>query len=197
MAVTWKKLAYEDDVILKTLADANSVLYAVSDNTPAALAMAASTVVARLAAGNVVAATPTEIRTLINVEDGADATDATNVAAAGAVMETDYSAKGAIVAGTGAGTAGVLTVGANDYALVAASGETTGLKWAAVGTGNFKSDGTVPMSGALDFDNHEATDLLIQDVANEAAVAAYADPQVAKVLFAASEKSLWICTVAA
>jgi len=33
--------------------------------------------------------TATQVRTLINVEDGADATDATNVAAAGAVMESD------------------------------------------------------------------------------------------------------------
>jgi len=67
MAATWKKLAYEDDVMLKTVADANSVLYAVTDNTPAALAMGASTVVARLAAGNVVAATVAEMNTLLGV----------------------------------------------------------------------------------------------------------------------------------
>jgi len=70
MAAVWKKLAYEDDVILKTLADANSMIYAVTDNTPAALAMAASTMVARLAAGDIVAATPTEIRTLLGVASG-------------------------------------------------------------------------------------------------------------------------------
>jgi len=84
MAATWRKLAYEDDVILKTLADANSVLYAVSDNTPAALAMGASTILARLAAGNIVAATPTEIRTLLNVADGATA----NSKATGAELDT-------------------------------------------------------------------------------------------------------------
>ena len=67
MAGTWKKLAYEDNVILKTVADANSVLYAVEDNTPAALAMAASTIVARLAAGNIVAATTAEILTLLGL----------------------------------------------------------------------------------------------------------------------------------
>ncbi len=53
------------------------------------LAMGASTILARLAAGNIVAATPTQLRTLLNVEDGADVTDAANVNAAGAVMETD------------------------------------------------------------------------------------------------------------
>ena len=71
MAATWSKLAYEGDVMLNTVADANSVLYAVSDNTPAALAMAASTFVARLAAGNVVAATVAEILTLLGVASGA------------------------------------------------------------------------------------------------------------------------------
>jgi len=84
MALTWKQLAYTDDVILKTLADANSVLYAVTDNTPAALAMGASTILARLAAGDIVAATPTEIRTLINVADGATA----NTKATGAELDT-------------------------------------------------------------------------------------------------------------
>ena len=91
---TWKKLAYEDDVILKTVADANSVLYAVTDNTPAALAMAASTIVARLAAGNVVAATPTEIRTLLNVADGATA----NAKISGATLDTGTDDTGFVTA---------------------------------------------------------------------------------------------------
>lgn len=39
---------------------------------PSDLAMGASTMLARLAAGNIVAATPTQIRTLINVEDGSN-----------------------------------------------------------------------------------------------------------------------------
>ena len=64
---TWKKLAYEDDVILKTLADANSVLYAVTDNTPAALSMASSTILARLASGDIKAASVAEINTLLGV----------------------------------------------------------------------------------------------------------------------------------
>ena len=84
MVVTWKKLAYEDDVILETLADANSVLYAVSDNTPAALAMAASTFVARLAAGNVVAATVAEMQTVLDFAAGATA----NAKAIGSELDT-------------------------------------------------------------------------------------------------------------
>jgi len=84
MAVTWRKLAYEDDVMLNSVADANSLLYSVDDNTPAALAMAASTIAARLAAGNIVAATPTEIRTLLSVAENATS----NAKATGAELDT-------------------------------------------------------------------------------------------------------------
>ena len=36
MAITWKKLAYEDDVVTKSLFDADTFLYATDDNTPVA-----------------------------------------------------------------------------------------------------------------------------------------------------------------
>ena len=114
------------------------------------------------------------------------------------VLEADYSAKGVIIVGTGVGTATALSVGTNDYVLTADSGEASGVKWAQItGTGDFKADGSVPMTGDLDFDDNEAKDMIIQQVANEAAVAAYAGPVVGKVLMATSELTLWICTVAA
>lgn len=53
MAVTWKKLCYEDDAILKTLFDAQSVLAATVDDTPAALVVAEQEVVGRLTGGDV------------------------------------------------------------------------------------------------------------------------------------------------
>lgn len=53
------------DVVLKSLYDANTVLAADSDNTPAALTMNASTILARLAAGNIKAASVAEIITLL------------------------------------------------------------------------------------------------------------------------------------
>lgn len=89
MAATWKKFAYEDDVMLKTVADANSVLYAVTDNTPAALAMGASTVVARLAAGNIVAATPAEILTLLGLATTHNMFSATHADTTGAASPVD------------------------------------------------------------------------------------------------------------
>jgi hypothetical protein len=84
--------------VANTLFDANTILKADVDDTPAALTVGASTIVGRAAAGNIDALTPTAVRTIINVEDGADVTDATNVDAAGAVMEADFNAQTVLVA---------------------------------------------------------------------------------------------------
>jgi YD repeat-containing protein len=46
--------------------------------------------------------------------------------------DTIWDAKGDLAVGTANDTAAVLTVGTNDYVLMAASGEATGLKWAAI-----------------------------------------------------------------
>lgn len=50
----------------KTLYDANSVLAATADDTPVPIAMGASTILARLAAGNIKAASVAEIGTLLS-----------------------------------------------------------------------------------------------------------------------------------
>jgi len=70
--------------------------------------------------------------------------DATNVNAAGAVMETDYSAKGDLLAASAASTPAVLTVGADTFVLTADSAEATGLKWAAAASGT--PEGTAILS---------------------------------------------------
>lgn len=44
----------------------------------------------------------------------------------------DYSAKGVILVGTGAGTFAALTVGTNDFVLTADSAQASGVKWSAV-----------------------------------------------------------------
>jgi hypothetical protein len=57
----------------KALYDANTILKADSDDTPVALTVGASTIVGRAAAGSIAALSPAQVRTIINVEDGATA----------------------------------------------------------------------------------------------------------------------------
>lgn len=95
--------------ILKSLFNANTILKADSDDTPAALTVAEQTLVGRITGGVIAALTAAQVRTLLNVEDGADVTDATNVDAAGAVMEADYNAN-TILAATSDDTPVALTV---------------------------------------------------------------------------------------
>lgn len=53
MAETWKKLAFEEDVVTQALFDANSILAADVDDTPAALVVAEQEVVGRLTGGSI------------------------------------------------------------------------------------------------------------------------------------------------
>ena len=75
--------------------------------------IATSTILGRVTAssGDPEELTATQVRTLINVESGANVTDSTNVAAAGAVMDGDFSSNG-FMKRTGAGT---YTVDTNTY----------------------------------------------------------------------------------
>lgn len=54
----------------KSLYDANTVLAATTDDTPAAITMGASTTLARLAAGNIVAASDSQMRTMLSLVPG-------------------------------------------------------------------------------------------------------------------------------
>jgi len=67
MAVTWKKLAYEADVVLKALFDANTILAADTDNTPAALTVAEQRIVGRITGGNIAALTAAQVQTLLGL----------------------------------------------------------------------------------------------------------------------------------
>ncbi|MDD4027022.1 MAG: hypothetical protein PHO75_02420 [Candidatus Shapirobacteria bacterium] len=73
-----------DALVLKSLYDANSILMATTDNTPVAITIAEQTVIGRITGGAIKALSTTEIRTLINVADGATA----NVKATGAEINT-------------------------------------------------------------------------------------------------------------
>ena len=89
--------------------NSNTILAATANNTPAAVTVAEQTLVGRITSGNITALTAAQIRTLLNIENGADATDADNVNSAGAVMESDYNAN-TILAATSDNTPAALTV---------------------------------------------------------------------------------------
>ena len=76
---------------------------------------------------------------LDGIETSADVTDATNVDAAGAVMNSDLDGKGEILIGDGSGDPTALAVGTNDYVLTADSNEATGVNWAAASGGGGSS----------------------------------------------------------
>lgn len=112
------------DTVNKSLYDANTVLAADSDNTPAAVTMGASTILARLAAGNIKAASTSEIRTLLDVPTNAEA-----------LLDTVFAAKGDLITATANDTPAILAVGTDGHVLTADSAEASGIKWAAAGGG--------------------------------------------------------------
>ncbi len=151
---TWKKLAYEADVIANSIFDANTILKADTDDTPTALTVSEQTLVGRITSGNIDALTASEVRTLLNVADGADVTG-DNAPQAHAASHKD---------------------GGSDEILLHEFGEPT---------------------GAIAINGQELQDAVIHQVADEAAVSAYATPVVGKILFATSETTAWLCTSAA
>jgi len=124
MAITWKKLAYEDEVITKALLTTKGdIIYASAAGTPARLAIGTDNQILRVA------------------------TDVPNWEDIGAPAS---------------------------HAL---------------------SSHSVPI-GAVDFDLQEATDMIIMNVANEAALPVGAGTVgVGQLCFAVSEKTLHVCTV--
>ena len=98
-------------------------------------------------AGDIEEITPANVRTMLNVEDGADVTDATNVAAAGGILKTTVDAKGDILAATADNTVARLAVGTNDKVLTADSSEATGLKWATVSSSDTLSNRNLIING--------------------------------------------------
>ena len=133
------------DYVAKATFDAHSLLIAVSDDTPIKLDVAASRIVGRAAAGNIVALAKADVLTIINVTDGADVTGSNPPQAheashaSGGSDDIDAALNPAAVALTtrgdvlfhdasglqrlAKGTEGhVLTMGANDPAWAAAGG---------------------------------------------------------------------------
>ncbi len=111
---------------------------------------------------NTNAFTDAEQTKLSNIETSADVTDATNVNAAGAVMNSDLDGKGELLVGDGSGDPSALAVGTNGYVLKANSTTATGLEWAAVTSGdsNQNAFSNVAVSGQSTVAADGSTDTL-------------------------------------
>ena len=72
---------------------------------------------------------------LNGIEASADVTDATNVNAAGAIMNSDVATKGQLIVGDGSGDPTILSVGADGLYLKADSSASSGVAWASVSGG--------------------------------------------------------------
>ena len=72
---------------------------------------------------------------LNGIETAADVTDATNVDAAGAIMNSDLATKGQIVVGDGTGDPTILSVGTDGHYLKADSSAASGVAWASIPAG--------------------------------------------------------------
>ena len=97
------------------------------------------------------------------IEPNADVTDATNVDAAGAVMNSDLDGKGELLVGDGSGDPTALAAGTNGYILKANNSTATGLEWAAAGAGgdvNQNAFSTIAVSGQDNVAADSATDTL-------------------------------------
>ena len=147
------------EVVMHKIFDAQTILAATTDDTPAALTIPVQTVVGRITAGNVKALTVIEIQTLINVEDGADVTDAANVNTAGAVMETDFTAKGDLLTASATSTPVILAAGTNTYVLTANDAQAGGMEWAAAGAPGAHKDSHDPEDGADALDTAAAAEI--------------------------------------
>jgi len=100
---------------------------------------------------------------LAAIEASADVTDATNVNAAGAVMNSDLDGKGELLVGDGSGDPTALAVGTNGYVLKANSSTATGLEWSAAGSGgdvNQNAFSTIAVSGQDNVAADSTTDTL-------------------------------------
>lgn len=126
-----------------TLSSAGAVTIANDAVTNAKAAnMAADTIKGRAngaGTGDPTDLTATQVRTILDVPTNAEA-----------ILDALIAAKGDILVGTADNTPAVLTVGANDTVLMADSGETAGLKWAAPAAPAASAPGDAQATGSAD-----------------------------------------------
>ncbi len=185
MAETWKTIAYVEDVLSNVLFDAQSVLAATVDNTPAALVLAEQELVGRLTGGNVVGITIGIADDNILQVDLADAADGeyakfTAVGiesrSVGEVLSDLSVTSGADVTGDNAPQAHAASHknGGGDEILLNEFGEPT---------------------GAVNFNNQELQNTIVHTVADNTARDALTQA-IGMVCFQTDELAIKVCTVA-
>jgi len=176
MAITWRKLAFADDVINNSLMAAKGDLISASaDDTPLILSVGTN--------GYLLSA------------DSGEATGLKWVVAPTGDLATDplWTAKGDIAVASADDTAAVLSVGADNTILAVSTDTPAWATPAAVAATMALDDIGVP-DAAVDFDLQEATDLVVMTVADEANLPA-ANVKVGQLCWCTAELSLHVCTV--
>ena len=110
---------------------------------------------------------------LNGIETSADVTDATNVDAAGAIMNSDVATKGQIIVGDGSGDPTILSVGTDGHYLKADSSAGSGVAWASIPAGvggangvDFNDDVKARFGDGNDLEiYHDGNDSYIKDSA--------------------------------
>lgn len=187
MAITWKKIAYEDDVITKAFMDAKGDLITASgDNTPVILSIGTDTHVLTVDSGETEgmkwAAAAGAAHAIL---DGSTHNDSV----------ADAVTRGSIIYGNATPKWDELVIGGANALLVSDGTDLAYQTPATVAATMALDDIGVP-DAAVDFDLQQATDLVVMTVANEAGLPA-ANVAVGQLCWATSELTLHICTASA
>ena len=211
MAITWKKIAYEDDCLLE--ADFNAkgdLLSASADNTPEVLTVGANDKVLVAASGETsglkwdtvpAGGTPAAHKDSHDPNDGSDPLDS---AAPAELADVQAAAVGVSHSFARADHAHQIQHDITDNHLVTIDGSPADTEIALWNAGGL--DGATPAAvaasmalddigvpdAAVDFDLQEATDLVVMTVANEAGLPA-ANVKVGQLCWATAELSLHMC----
>lgn len=105
------------------------------------------------------------------------------------VKKADYTAKGDVLIASGANAPAVLGVGTNGHVLTVDNGEATGVKWSASGAGDFLANGTIPMTGDLNFAKNEATAMALDNQATPPST-----PVVGQMYYNTATNDIWVNT---